>query len=71
MQIKAVLSHLNGLEWLIVHRGPLRKEVQDIVKPINTKSDAAKKTKHGELLFSPKSLNKVFKEKLEEKMEIL
>ena len=66
MKIERTYSHLNGLEWLLVHQKRTWEEIQRIVKSV----DAAKhKTKisrekgmRGKSLYAPKELNKRFRE---------
>jgi hypothetical protein len=68
MKIAKVYSHLNGLEFLLVHKKKLWKEVQADISRVDA---AACKTKvseeagmKGKLLFSPKDLNKAFERRL-------
>ena len=69
MKIVETYSHLNGLEFLLVHKKKLWKEVQSVIKSID--GDACKtkvskeKTMKGKLLYSPIDMNRSFKEKLE------
>jgi hypothetical protein len=64
MKIVQKYSHLNGLEYLLVHRKTLWKEIQEVI----THADALKcktkvskeKTMKGRLLFSPIAMNKEF-----------
>lgn len=68
MEIVETYSHLNGLEFLLVHKPKLWSEVQKVIADID--SDACKtkvskeKTMKGKLLYSPIDMNKSFKEKL-------
>jgi hypothetical protein len=68
MNIKEVYSHLNGLEFLIVHKKPLWEEVQEVVKAVDAKSCRTKvskeKTKTGKMLYSPIEMNSCFKRQL-------
>ncbi len=68
MKIARTYSHLNGLEYLLVHRKELWSEVQEVIAEI----DAAKcltKVSHearmqGQMKYSPKDLNQEFDERL-------
>ena len=68
MQIEEIYSHLNGLEYLIVHKAKLWEEIQAIIKRIDaekckTKISKEKRTR-GKILYSPIEMNKAFKAKL-------
>ncbi len=69
MKIFETYSHLNGLEFLLVHKKKLWEEIISVVERIDAldyKTKISKeKTKKGEILFSPIELNKAFKEELE------
>jgi hypothetical protein len=69
MKIGAMYSHLNGHEWLLVHRKKLWKEVLATVEKINANHYRTKiskeKTRQGKKLFSPIDLNKRFKIELD------
>ncbi len=71
MKIAETYSHLNGLEFLLVHKEKLWKEVLNVITQID--ADACKtkiskeKTKKGKLLYSPVDMNKAFKKRLENK----
>ena len=65
MRISAKYSHMNGEEYLIVHRREIWQEVQDIIAGVDaeickTKISAESK-KRGQLLYSPKDMNSAFK----------
>jgi hypothetical protein len=66
MRIVQQYSHLNGLEYLMVHHPGLWKEIQVIVKSIDASKHKTKiskeKTMMGEALYSPPSMNEAFKE---------
>ncbi|MDE0204479.1 MAG: BglII/BstYI family type II restriction endonuclease [Candidatus Tectomicrobia bacterium] len=66
MQIKARYSHLNGEEYLLVHRKALWDEVQDVVAGVDASACRTKisqeKTMPGRLLYSPGDMNKAFRE---------
>jgi hypothetical protein len=65
MKIAETYSHLNGLEFLIVHKPALWKEIQDVIATVDAgkcKTKVSKeKTMKGELLFSPIDMNAAFK----------
>ncbi|MCY3750528.1 MAG: BglII/BstYI family type II restriction endonuclease [Gammaproteobacteria bacterium] len=71
MRIVETYSHLNGLEYLLVHKPQLWQEIQDVIQEVD--GDACKtkiskeKTMKGRLLFSPIDMNKSFKRLLEDK----
>lgn len=69
MKISAIYSHLNGLEYLLVHHNKLWKEIQAVVAAIDAKAAKTKVSKEkrmvGQLKYSPKALNKEFTQKLE------
>ena len=69
MQIKAIYSHLNGEEYLIVHRGELWEEVKRVIEEVDASACRTKisreKTKLGQKLYSPTDMNKAFKTGLE------
>lgn len=66
MRIGAQYSHMNGLEYLLVHHPGLWDEVRDVIAGVNA---AACKTKIsgekrmlGKALYSPRKMNAAFKE---------
>ena len=68
MRIVETYSHLNGLEYLMVHHKSLWKQVKDVIASVNadkckTKLSKEKRMK-GQLLFSPIEMNKCFKKLL-------
>ena len=69
MRIAAHYSHLNGEEYLLVHHKQLWEEVQEVIASVDAASCrtkvSAEKTMPGKLLFSPKELNRAFKQGLE------
>ncbi len=69
MQIGAKYSHLNGEEYLLVHKPELWQEVQDVIASVDAAACKTKvskeKTMPGQLLYSPKDMNFAFKEGLE------
>lgn len=62
MRIIETYSHLNGLEYLLVHKPKLWKEIQAIVNGINAAKCKTKiskeKTMKDRVLYSPKEMNK-------------
>ncbi len=71
MKIAETYSHLNGLEFLIVHKPKLWKEIQDVIAALDARKCKTKvskeKTMKGELLFSPIDMNAAFKRLLRAK----
>lgn len=69
MKIVETYSHLNGLEFLLVHKPRLWKEIRDVIQLVDSESCKTKiskeKTMKGRLLYSPIELNKSFKKLLE------
>jgi len=68
MKIAATYSHLNGLEYLLVHHRGLWKEIQRVVANIDATRHKTKVSKEvrmkGQLKYSPKSLNVDFRREL-------
>lgn len=64
MKIVQTYSHLNGLEYLLVHKKGLWDEVQRVIESVDghaCKTKVSKeKTKSGRILFSPIGMNKAF-----------
>ena len=64
MKIIETYSHLNGLEFLIVHRPKLWKEIKNVVLSVDAeicKTKVSKeKTMTGKLLYSPIDMNSAF-----------
>lgn len=71
MKIVETYSHLNGLEFLIVHRPALWKEIQSVVSAVNAEKCKTKvskeKTMKGKLLYSPIEMNSEFNKLLRAK----
>ena len=71
MKIVETYSHLNGLEYLLVHKPKLWQEIQSVIKKVNGQACKTKiskeKTMKGRLLYSPIEMNKLFKNHLEAK----
>jgi hypothetical protein len=64
MKIVQTYSHLNGLEYLLVHRKELWAEVQEVISAVDANACKTKvskeKTMPGKVLFSPVEMNKRF-----------
>lgn len=71
MKIAETYSHLNGLEFLLVHKPDLWREIQDVISVVDAKECRTKvskeKTMKGKLLFSPIDMNAAFNRLLREK----
>ncbi len=71
MKIAETYSHLNGLEFLIVHKPKLWREIQVVIAAVDAAKCKAKvskeKTMKGELLFSPIDMNAAFTRLLRQK----
>ena len=68
MQIKARYSHLNGEEYLLVHRNQLWEEVQAAIAEVDAFACRTKvsreRTMPGKILFSPTDMNRAFRDGL-------
>ena len=68
MQIKARYSHLNGEEYLLVHRKELWEEVQTVIERVDALACRTKvsreRTMQGRTLFSPTDMNRAFRDGL-------
>lgn len=62
MRIKPRYSHLNGEEYLLVHRSRLWEEVQDVISEVDAMACRTKvsreRTMPGRVLFSPADMNR-------------
>jgi hypothetical protein len=71
MKITETYSHLNGLEFLLVHKPSLWKEIQSVIADVDASRCRTKvskeKTMKGKLLYSPIDMNADFKRLLREK----
>ena len=69
MKIIQSYSHLNGIEFLLVHKKNLWKEICKIIEKVDAEKTLTKisseKTKQGKILYSPSELNKLFKVEFE------
>ena len=65
MKIVETYSHLNGEEYLLVHRKDIYAELRSIIGKVDATQCVTKvskeKTMHGKKLFSPPALNSEFK----------
>ena len=64
MQIKARYSHLNGWEYLQVHKPGLWQDVSDVICGVNAEACRTKESKEqrhqGRMLYSPARINTAF-----------
>jgi len=68
MKIVETYSHLNGLEYLLVHKPLLWEEIQSVIASVDAEKCKTKvskeKTMKGKLLYSPIEMNAAFKKLL-------
>lgn len=68
MKIIEKYSHLNGLEFLLVHKPELWREIEYVIDAVDAKACKTKKskerTKKGKVLYSPIEMNKRIKKLL-------
>jgi len=71
MKIAETYSHLNGLEFLLVHKPALWQEIQSVITSVDANKCRTKvskeKTMKGKLLFSPVDMNAAFNRLLRKK----
>lgn len=71
MKIVEVYSHLNGREFLLVHKPKLWAEIQEVIKKVDAHACKTKVSKEknmvGKLLFSPVAMNSRFRDLLRKK----
>ncbi len=64
MKVVETYSHLNGAEFLLVHKPHLWQEILDVIKEVDAnachKKVSQEKTRKGEALYSPVAMNKFF-----------
>ena len=64
MRIVEIYSHLNGLEFMMVHKSALWQEIQDVIRNVDSGASRTKISKEirtkDKVLFSPKELNRRF-----------
>ncbi len=65
MRIAAQYSHLNGLEYMLVHHNDLWEEIQLVIANVDAEAcktkESKEKTMPGRMLYSPKDMNNEFK----------
>ena len=68
MRIEAKYSHLNGEEYLLVHRKQLWDEVKEVIVEVDAMACRTKVSEEqrmlGKVLFSPADMNRAFKDGL-------
>ena len=71
MKIVETYSHLNGLEYLLVHKPNLWREIQSVINNVDAEEFRTKvskeKTMKGKILYSPVGMNAEFKRLLRTK----
>ena len=71
MKIVETYSHLNGLEFLLVHKPRLWKEIKEVIKAVDAEACKTKVSKEkgmqGKILYSPIDMNSSFKKFLRTK----
>ena len=71
MKIVETYSHLNGLEYLLVHKKRLWVELKKVISLVDAEKCKTKiskeKTKKGQTLYSPIEMNEEFKKRLGQK----
>ncbi|MGB4596080.1 MAG: BglII/BstYI family type II restriction endonuclease [Anaerolineaceae bacterium] len=71
MKLIEVYSHLNGLEYLLVHKPELWNELLEVISSVDAISLRTKISKEirmsGKPLYSPKDINKAFKKLISER----
>ncbi|MBN1537438.1 MAG: hypothetical protein JW908_11945 [Anaerolineales bacterium] len=72
MKITKQYSHLNGLEFLLVHKPDLWKEIETVISLVDAEKCKTKvsneKRMAGKLLFSPIAMNEAYKELLRQRL---
>ena len=70
MRITTYYSHLNGLEYLLVHKKKLWEECLNVIESTDAEACKTKVSKEkrikGKLLYAPKEMNRVMKQKFGE-----
>lgn len=65
MKIATYYSHLNGLEFLLVHKPSLWKEIRDVISRADASACLTKVSKEqrtqGRLFYSPRDMNKAIR----------
>ena len=69
MRLSAKYSHMNGEEYLLVHRANLWREVREVIAEVDAEACRTKvsreKTMRGKMLYSPPDMNSAFKKGFE------
>lgn len=69
MKIAKFYSHLNGLEWLLVHEKKVWREIEETIEAIDATvlktKESKEKTMRGKMVYAPKEINKAFCERFE------
>ena len=70
MQVKAKYSHLNGEEYLIVHKPKLWDEVQSVINKVDARSCKTKMSREvrtrDKMLYSPVDMNRAYRDGFED-----
>ena len=65
MRVAEHYSHLNGLEYILVHKPNIWQEIKDVIRsvdPYMMKSKVSEeKNRKGKMLYSPKEMNRAIK----------
>lgn len=65
MRIGQFYSHLNGYEYLQVHRPQMWQQIVDAIQRVDAKKafvkESREKTRSGEMLYAPSEMNRLFK----------
>jgi hypothetical protein len=68
MKVVEKYSHLNGFEYLLVHKPELWEEIENVIRTVDAEECKTKiskeKTMKGTLLYSPIEMNESFKKEL-------
>lgn len=71
MRIIEAYSHLNGEEFLLIHRKRMYKEIVNVIENVNAHDHRTKvskeKTMPGSMLFSPIAINRTFKKQFRQR----
>lgn len=69
MRVTDQYSHLNGLEYLMVHHERTLDEIYEVIDSVDASTHLTKESKEktmmGKMLYNPTSLNKDFKDRFE------
>lgn len=71
MRIAEAYSHLNGREFLLVHKPGLHAEIEEVINAVDAETCRTKVSREqrmqGNLLYSPVEMNRAFRELLRER----